>query len=49
MNNQHEVITTAYLWCDGHSISITACGVGGKCRGSSFQKGALHTYTLRLG
>ena len=44
--------TTVYLWYDGHSISISACGVwgvGGKGQGSSFQEETSHTYTLRLG
>ena len=44
MNN-----TTAHPWCDGHSTNISACWVWrGKGQGSNFQKGVLHTYTLRL-
>ena len=42
-------IATAHSWCSSHSTNINVCGTGGgKGRGSSFQKGALHTHTLKL-
>ena len=43
--------TTAHPWCDGHSISISACGVwgvGGKGRDSNLQEGVSYTYIFRL-
>ena len=39
----------AHSWRDNHSTSISGCGVWeDKGRDSSFQKGASHTYTLRV-
>ena len=43
--------TTAHPWCDGHSTSISACGVwgvGGKGQDSNLQERVSYTYILRL-
>ena len=43
-------LTTAHLYCDGHSTNISVLwDVRDKGQGSSFQKGTSHTYILRLG
>ena len=48
--NNIQIVTTAHPWYDGHSTSISACGVwGGKGQGSSLLEGVSHTYTHRLG
>ena len=39
--SSYTLYTTAHLWCDGHSTSISACrvwGVGGMGWGSSLQE-----------
>ena len=36
--------TTAHLWCDGHSISINACGMWGARAGVQASKRELHTH-----
>ena len=44
------MFTTAHPWRDGHSTSISVCGMW-EGQGSGFKspEGALHTYKLRLG
>ena len=36
--------TTAHPWCDGHSKSISACGVWGAKAGVQVSRGELHTH-----
>ena len=37
-------VTTAHPWCDGHSTSISACGVWGVRAGVQVTRRELHTY-----
>ena len=38
--------TTAHPWCDGHSKSISACGVWGAKAGVQVSRRELHTHIL---
>ena len=43
------ITVTVHPWREGHSISISTCGVWeGKNRDLSLQERVSHTYTLRL-
>ena len=40
---------TAYPWCDGHSTSISACGVWEARARVQVSRRELHTHAFRLG
>ena len=40
----HKHVTTAHPWCDGHSTSISACGVWGVRAGVQVSRREFHTH-----